>query len=405
MQQQGQINPVRTFHGLVCLYLLLLSAAVLSDSDAVKLLANALAIGLFVVAGINWAFIDAGPRPAPGYVWGLLLFVTGMVGSLLFAGAAGDAVDALKIGLAPCFVLFGFTFERYAQRWSLAEFGARVGWWLMLLAPLLVWLFQLATLGWESRTERGVGIFANANNAGLYAFTLLAFYSVLAGQTLRQPWLFLALGLAFGTLGLLLAACAAMVISHGRWRILLGAAVAAGVLLPAITALPELSRTLRVQPVVDSLALLLSGQIDLANVTYGELVARLGTSDLSFLFRLKHWVDLLGVYADAAPVEWLFGLGVGASVRLSRIHLVPHNDYLRLLFEFGLLAFAGFVTLLATLIRSLGRGWSLVPFLTIVLYFFSENLINNYIAMVLFFYAAGALSARRRAAESKAADA
>src|SRR5690606_6882954 len=106
----------------------------------------------------------------------------------------------------------------------------------------------------------------------------------------------------------------------------------------------------RITPVVQSLVLLHEGAINLRAVTFGQLVEILGTTDLSFLFRLKHWLNLWDLYASASGYEWLFGLGIGSSVALSSIGMVPHNDYLRMLFECGIVGLAGFVAMIGSIV-------------------------------------------------------
>jgi hypothetical protein len=56
--------------------------------------------------------------------------------------------------------------------------------------------------------------------------------------------------------------------------------------------------------------------------------------------------------------------------------------------------------MLALVFARLRRRWETVPLLTVAIYLFSENLINNFTAMAFFFLSAGVL-AERVAAESR----
>ena len=67
----------------------------------------------------------------------------------------------------------------------------------------------------------------------------------------------------------------------------------------------------------------------------------------------------------------LVGFGVGASVELTPMGMVPHNDYLRLFFECGLFVFISFVSLIGHMNRNIGLNFRLIPFFTISLYFIS----------------------------------
>ena len=100
------------------------------------------------------------------------------------------------------------------------------------------------------------------------------------------------------------------------------------------------------------------------------------------------------MWSAADVYHWLFGFGVGSSVRVSDLRLVPHNDYLRLLFEFGIVTLAGFVAMLALVFARLRRRWETVPLLAVAIYLFSENLVTNYTAMAFFFFSAGVLAER-----------
>jgi hypothetical protein len=140
-------------------------------------------------------------------------------------------------------------------------------------------------------------------------------------------------------------------------------------------------------------------------VTFGELVTKLGTTDLSFLFRLKHWLELWTIYQNGSLLNWLFGFGSGSSVELTRMRIVPHNDFIRYLFEFGVITLIGFCLLLFSIFRYLGRGWITVPLAAVALYFISENLINNFLAMVIFYFCAGTLAQRVLMAKQRRRDA
>jgi O-antigen ligase len=217
---------------------------------------------------------------------------------------------------------------------------------------------------------------------------------VILGRPVRSLILFMAAGVMFGTLGVLLAVVIALALTVARPRELfvLGFLIAGTVVGYLIW--PEEKPFVRFTPVIDTVRYLLDGRINLATATFAELVLLLKTQDLSFVFRLKHWVDMLSIWGNGDVYNWLFGYGVGSTVRLTDFRLVPHNDYLRLLFEFGLVALAGFVTMLVLIFARLGRRWETVPLLTVAIYLFSENLMNNYTAMAFFFFSAGVLAER-----------
>jgi O-antigen ligase len=393
--RQGKRDPVFLFLILIAAYVVLQTLTMWSLSGLLKAFSFAFAFGLFLVMLVVSAFLPSVGKRSLGFGFTLALYYYGFVASVFFNSDALDYGTTIKMAMAPLFLLFGASFESQNQfrSWRLGSTRWLLG--LMLVLPFALWIWQLAS---GQITFGGLGyvsIFANRNNAGLYVVTLIALLNVLREQPLRNVLIYLVAAVAFGTLGVLLAVLMALVIAIGGRRAVLILAAVAFAASAAVFFVPvEFGIFARFKPVVDSILLIANGTINIGTVTYGELVGRLQTTDLSFVFRLKHWFDLLGIFA-AAPLEnWLFGFGVGSSTRLSEAGLVPHNDYLRILFECGVVAFAGFVSTIAMILYRCGRRWEAVPLITVAIYFFSENLIDNFVAMSVFFFCSGALAYR-----------
>lgn len=386
-------------------YVLLFALAVVAQSGLLKVIANVYAVVIFGLVAFAWMTRAHPPsRWATAVVVCWLVYMSGIACSLIVNPAHILWGDLVKLSLAPAFLIFGAAFERsrgVAFLWQRPI--VRVLFGLLVVVPLLTWAAQLVQSGFQVDGVRETSIFANRNNAAVYAVTLLGIYTVITGKPLRSLLLFMAVGVMFGTLGVLLAVVIALALTVARPRELalllaLVVAAAAGYALA-----PTFGPFARITPVVDSVRLLLEGRINLHTVTFAELVLALKTSDLSFIFRLKHWVDLLSEFARADAYHWLFGFGVGSSIRLSDMHLVPHNDYLRYLFEFGVVTLAGFVGMIGLVLARCGRRWETVPLLVVVVYLFSENLTTNYTAIAFFYFTAGALSERLAAAARAAA--
>jgi hypothetical protein len=73
--------------------------------------------------------------------------------------------------------------------------------------------------------------------------------------------------------------------------------------------------------------------------------------------------------------------------------MVPHNDYLRILVEYGLINFAIFVCFLVYVRGALKTPPARVLFVVLCIYFFSENLLDSFTSMTLFFAYAGRMTA------------
>ncbi|ACA19312.1 O-antigen polymerase [Methylobacterium sp. 4-46] len=150
----------------------------------------------------------------------------------------------------------------------------------------------------------------------------------------------------------------------------------------------------RVIAALDNLSLVFSMQPQaLVSMPYRDLVELTGSTDLSSFFRLIHWSNIWDVFVSN-PANWLVGYGPGQTITLTYSALAPHNDYLRVLAEYGLPSLIVFVCFLYHVWKSLGNGPERVLFLVLCVYFFSENLIESFSSMGLFFAYAGRTTRR-----------
>ena len=123
---------------------------------------------------------------------------------------------------------------------------------------------------------------------------------------------------------------------------------------------------------------------------YGNLSSMYGTSDCSGVWRISHWRTCVDVIADANIVQLLCGYGIGASSLL--LYKVPHNDFLRVLMEQGILGLTLYIAFFLTVFRRIDwrHRYCIVA---IALYCFSENNMDNLLFMSIFaFFLASAQS-------------
>jgi hypothetical protein len=391
-------------------YVLLLALAMVAQSGLLKAMANVYAVVIFGLVAFAWLTRWHPPsRWSTAVMVCFVAYATGIGCSLIVNPSDIQWGDLVKLSLAPTFLIFGAAFERArGGAWLWQRTSVRVLFILLIAVPLLTWAAQLLQSGFQVDGVRETSIFANRNNAAVYAVTMLGLFAVLWGQPLRSVFIYLGVGVMFGTLGVLLAVVIALALTVARPRELLLLLLLLTAGITGYVLWPTFGPFARFTPVIDSLRLLSEGRINLHSVTFAQLVLMLKTSDLSFIFRLKHWVDLMAVFSAGDIYNWLFGFGVGSSVRLSDMHLVPHNDYLRYLFEFGIVTLAGFLGMIGLVLLRCGRRWETVPLLAVLIYLFSENLTTNFTAMAFFYFSAGALSERlgaaRRGARTVAQD-
>jgi hypothetical protein len=148
----------------------------------------------------------------------------------------------------------------------------------------------------------------------------------------------------------------------------------------------------RVIAMFDNFVLVFSMKSDAASMSYRDLVQLTKTTDLSAFFRIIHWSSIWDLYTSYGVLTLMFGYGAGQTAPLTYAMLAPHNDYLRVLAEYGPLNLIVFVSFLVYIHNNLQAGAPRVLFVVLCIYFFSENLLDNFTAMAIYFAYAGRLT-------------
>lgn len=268
------------------------------------------------------------------------------------------------------------------RRWGI---GATV---FVLLASLAPGLPADRLEGW---------FFSNPNNFALVAMSLLFFVDH-ARDTRRfivgVHAFVLGLILLSGTSGAFLgyAAGLAAVLLHTRLAKRAAGALGVAVLLGTValaalrTADPA---TLQDQPLIGPLwakVSVVQQNIDDVltdgDINFWEVGTASGNvENTSALWRLYHWREVLRDYRQSGVRSWLIGRGIGSSRVL--LGNLPHNDYLRLLFEVGALGLLANLAVWVILYRRaapMARG----PAVMMAVYAFTENNFDNFLVMSLF---------------------
>ena len=116
---------------------------------------------------------------------------------------------------------------------------------------------------------------------------------------------------------------------------------------------------------------------------YGHLNRMYGTNDCSGIWRISHWRTCVDVVADANIVQLLCGHGIASSTLL--LYNDPHNDYLRVLIEQGIIGLSLYIAFFLTMFRRIdSRYWYCI--VMIAIYCFSENNMENLVFMSLFVF-------------------
>jgi len=272
---------------------------------------------------------------------------------------------------------------------------------LFVALPILSALMDLyGGQSYSQLDDSSLSFFANRNNA--VAFTVVSSWTLMLVGA--RPWLIavylVACVLAFKTVGALLAIALALYLVYIGFNVL--RTVVLGMLVTGLyfafgDDLAILSRASQSWSTLGRVLAGSGGIWGLSKMDYGQIYVAAGTSDISLIFRLKHWINLMTLYADGPLINRLFGFGVSSSLQLTDAKLLPHNDYIRFFFELGPGLFLCFIAMNLLILKRIGAQLIALPAIFLFIYFCSDNLINNFLVMSFFYFTAGAfVSAERR---------
>lgn len=263
---------------------------------------------------------------------------------------------------------------------------------LIFIALLPFFIFVIDTIFGYKESENAMSIFSNSNNYIFFSICCI-WMMMLYGFSRKLVLGFTALSLAVtSTLGAFLALTIAAVfyfrkkIFFPRFFMFFSIAASVGIILIIYS---DLYLFERIRGTANVFYTLISDYNinEFADIGFGDAMAMSGSndgSDVSFLFRIKIWTESLTYFLNQNIIILLFGLGFGATPEINSFGLVAHNDYLTWLIEFGSFGFTlivygiwkGFLKLKDTIF--------IIPYLAILIYFFTENLFYNFFAIAIF---------------------
>jgi hypothetical protein len=129
-------------------------------------------------------------------------------------------------------------------------------------------------------------------------------------------------------------------------------------------------------------------------IEYYDIIQKQGADVTSGAWRLYHWHRLWGKFWSSDFEKILFGYGVGTTTYLFKMK--PHNDYLRLLLETGIVGFALFLFIWGAIYlrMEVQYRWAVVM---VAIYCITENNYDHFPAMsLLIFYMLSANSQNRQ---------
>lgn len=127
----------------------------------------------------------------------------------------------------------------------------------------------------------------------------------------------------------------------------------------------------------------ISDVTSMKEINYGSLASQYGTSSLSGIWRLALWIKALNIISNNDVVKFFFGNGIGSSRKL--LGYLPHNEYLRIFLEQGLI---GFILNMVFFVIIWFRINSRYKYLLLMfaIFSFTENNFDNFLFMSLFVF-------------------
>lgn len=243
---------------------------------------------------------------------------------------------------------------------------------------------------WEAGTRHS-GLFANPNNLALIPLLLLFLTNRRDPRWLQfaAPAAVVAVLAITRTSGSIIA-CAVGMGTHffsflpRRSRPLIaalaavcGLGIAGFLLFGGEGILPESRLTKQIEVMRHDLSSVIAGD----SISFYQEERALGSGTASGVWRLEHWRKTLVTYAGGTTAQKLVGFGIGSSP--DHLGKLPHNDYLRVLFDQGIVGLSLFLFAWFRAIRTAPKNVRYCG-LILAIYCFSENNLDNFPFMSLF---------------------
>lgn len=366
---------------VLLVYWLLFIAGAATGQRALNSVGGVLILVVLAWAALDrlWVHVDAAA---------IASLLAALIPLVHFFGARSP--DSIEAYIKYSSVCIAITLARLLQLPEASTFGKR---WLLAAGVLLVLVVSMTLYRGDAYDggARHSGLFPNPNNLALIPFLLL----FLVNRTRDSVWvrigahLIVMVVLAYtGTSGAIVAYAIGLMI-HLRtelsraWRplflviTLVGGLTVMGLAIFDTRAfLPETRLTNQFAAIHNQFETLLSGD----KIAYYSQERVLGPGAGSALWRLAHWRDVFEVWADGPILNELIGFGPGSTT--DYFGILPHNEYLRVLYESGVIGFGLFGFAFYEMIRKAPASVRYIGVI-FVIYSFSENNLDNFPFMSL----------------------
>jgi O-antigen ligase len=266
--------------------------------------------------------------------------------------------------------------------------------WLLALGVIGIVIVSLTVFRGVSFDggARHSGLFPNPNNLALIPFLLLCLINRARDTLLVRIGahvLVITVLVYTGTSGAILAYGIGLIVhlrselaGFGRGLVTsaaVGGVVAASALLlfDARTFVPETRLTNQLAVIHTEFQNVLRGD---AIAYYDQVERELGPGTGSAIWRLAQWRYTIAVWSEGSPIDKLIGFGPGSTT--DSLGILPHNEYVRVLYEAGIVGLALFGFSFYGMIRTAPPAIRYVG-LIFAIYSFSENNLDNFPFMAL----------------------
>ncbi|OXG08338.1 hypothetical protein BC749_104287 [Flavobacterium araucananum] len=354
-----------------------------TGAESVKLLLYGCEI-LFILFSLN--FVIQETKKGMANMTYLIIYVLS-VSCTFFLNEHNKIDDAFKIfgGIAIYSAsLYSFKNGFVISKKNQIEVG------IISLLPLLIFVFD-KIIGFQESVY-SISIFPNSNNYVLYNICCVWLMMI---YNFQKKYILTFLIISFlitTTLGALLSVLIAVCYYFRSKIFRLKYIFSSSFLLIVIVFLITYSDIYIFEKLRNSItvfgSLLNEGSVgNLSSVSFEDALLMSNSKDdsnLSFLFRIKIWTEIIYYFFNQDFFNLIFGLGFRSVPQINSFGLVAHNDYLTWLVDLGFSGFCIIVYGVWSGFKKLSKTEYIIPYLSILIYFFTENLFYNFFAVIIF---------------------
>lgn len=306
-----------------------------------------------------------------------------IIANYAFSQNEPEYTDLLKyLGYLGCYMYGDFLARRYDSL-RLNKF--------ILYSIVLIPVVLVAFL---DNTELKNFFFRSPNGFVFLGVSIATFYLVVVGKNnrnfLKAVFIALFYVLICTSLGVVVAALLSILILNFSRKYLLYV-ITGGAIFVLVVLYIDIPIFIRIRDVLTVWKYFFEGGISFADVDFRELNSLDKGGEradaTSSVWRIAHWLKLLHLYVASI---WNIPFGMGAGISVKETGYYPHNCYLQIMIEYGLIVISFFVKFVVTVYSRLKNEGMLIYFiLTMLLYHLTENLLSNFPPSALMYFTVG----------------